>query len=108
MIAIKKFFQLAATIGNGQRWIVGDVVGVTHECVNGGERVALLGGEDEKSVIEILGRGTRDVTADAIRRAELERVLLHGGAHAIFLIRAPSTRRSLRDLEMTGRWRRTS
>ena len=76
---------------------------MTHEGVDGGERIALLRWKNKESVIEIFGRGARDVAADAVGSAKLEGMMLHGGAHASFLTRAPSTRRSFLDLEITGR-----
>ncbi len=98
--------------------VVGNVVAAAHEGVHRAQRLALGVGQDEESVVEILGRRAGDAAAYGICDRDLRRGRrkwrghgLHGGAH-IRLPRLPpssfpnaarATSASLRVFEIAGR-----
>ena len=108
--------EVFATLGAWAGFVVGDIVGVTHEGVDGADGVALRLGESEEGVVEVLRLTAGDGGAFLIGGGELEigeaKSAGSGGGrdqNALHLLaRARSSRAALRVLEMAGRARRTS
>ena len=73
MQRIEPGIELEALFVGRELRIVADVVGVAHEGVDGAERVALAPRQDEKGVVKIARRLARDVAADSVGGAKLQR-----------------------------------
>ncbi|PYT60759.1 MAG: hypothetical protein DMG35_10480 [Acidobacteria bacterium] len=56
-------FGESALLGGKVLAFIGDVVDEAHECVEGGESIALRFGKEKKCVVEIAARGARDAMA---------------------------------------------
>ncbi len=88
---VKPGVEFLAALGQAQSGVVGDVVAAAHEGVDSAQGFALAAGQNEESVVEILGRGASDAATDRIGHDQLGRSggpgngdLLGAGAH-IFL-----------------------
>src|ERR1700682_1241198 len=87
--------QLLPFFFASQIWTIGDIVGMAHERINSTECVSLIGWEDDKAVVKVLGGAPCDSPADGIGMREL---LVHSSLPAA----ARATSQSLRALEITG------
>src|SRR5580700_26616 len=110
--------QLVVAIDVAERGVVGDVIAVPHEGVDGAQRIAFAPRQHHESIVKILGGRAGDAPANGIRHfklgsggRKLDGGISHGGGHlcfsrglgSSFAAAARATRVSLRDFEIAGR-----
>ena len=122
MKSVEPDVEFLTALGKAERSVVGDIVALPHEGVDGAEGFALAARQNEEGIVKILGGRARDAAADRVRHDELawsgrpgDGNLLGAGAHFALLfvpsnfpMAARATNASLRGLEMAGRFPRTA
>src|SRR5271154_5494795 len=73
MQRVEPGFEFLTALGETQRGIVGKIVTLAHEGVNGAQGLALASRKHEEGVVEILGGGAGDAAAHGIRHDQLRR-----------------------------------